>query len=103
MLTDNSLSAIMLGRLKLSVAQAKQHYEIIGEKVFKHHRSLAHKQVKYVYPELSSDRMEAAIREASVTGTTQIDEKGKSGRAYVINETAEKTRMRDDNQESART
>ena len=102
-LTQASLSAIMLGRLKMTVAKSMDLYQIIGERVFKHARKLAHKQVKYIYPAFNSGRMEKAMREATVLGKMQSDAKTKMGTAYVTNESAEKTLMRDENQESSRT
>jgi hypothetical protein len=101
-LTNDRLSAIMLGRLKLSVTDARSHYQDVGDHVFrdKYHNPLARKQVKYFIPELDFGRMEDAMKAATVPRAMRTDDK--SANRYIINTEAEKQRMRDDNQESSR-
>ena len=92
----------MLGRLKLSTADAKRHYDDVGECVFKHHRLLVRGKLKLIVPELNSNRMETALKAATIPNTTAVDYSRKT-KAWVIDVAAGKVRMRDINQESSRT
>ena len=92
----------MLGRLKLSTGDAKKHYDDVGRDVFRHHRPLVKGKLKLLVPELDSDRMEMALKAATVPNTTSVDYSRKT-KAWVIHVAAGRVRMRDINQESSRT
>ena len=100
-----SLTAIMLGRLKLTIKDAKDKYNDVGEEVFKHHRPFARDAVKLFIPELSSRRMEETLKRATVPPTSRTEGISERAQKGEVNESADSPslRMRDTNQNSSRT
>ena len=65
-LTADRLTALMLGRLKMTIEEAKDWYSAVGEHVFKRPRKRVRGVIKYVAPRLSGRYMDEVLKRATV-------------------------------------
>jgi hypothetical protein len=103
----------MLGRLKLTIDEAKQQYHDIGRDVFRHRRPLTRGLLSWWVPRLSSRRMDESMKKVTAKkvpeSTTSkakslatTSKRGKVVDTYIDRHAADH-RMRDDNPYSSRT
>jgi len=97
-----SLTAIMLGRLRMTIAQAFAQYDNVGKNVFQRPKFWAHGMLRKMFvDELSGNAMDQTLKEATAKPQDHYD--SKKERKRDIDWRAKITRMKDYHTDAART